>query len=165
MFRPQTRPFGFLSALGIKSTGRNPPEGSDVLSPIYDLSPHYLSGLQAGEFEFSLAQVPGDSTTMTVPEGEAWHMVAAAATLNMATGEAATVNLSVNGNSGFGSTYASGSHTHAAATNGNSTVASIVFPQPLILLPGNTIRASVVDSTLAAARALSIFASFYRLVV
>lgn len=165
MFRPQTRPYGFLSALGIKSTGRNPPEGSDLLQPQYDLTPHYLSGQQAGDFSFELKQLPGDFTVMTVPEGQGWWMVSAACQLNLATGEFGAVTLSINGNSGFGSTYGRGEHLHAAATNGNSCGAFCVFPQPLILLPGNTIRATIVDSTLAAARALSIFASFYRLVV
>lgn len=138
MPRIQQVPRGYLDALGIKSTGRNPGDTTEELRPTIDLTEMYLSHAnEVVEETTLLASALGSSATATVPSGVVWRVLAFSGLVTTLTG-AANLQFSVGIRSAGGSYFASAQNNPievAAVVNARYRL-GVEMPVPLILSPG-----------------------------
>ena len=89
--RIQTRPLGFLSALGLKSSGQNPPTVDDEAKAVYELSPHYHVDKLDAQSVSGTSTTNGDTLDLTIPQGEAWQVISCQYGLTPAAGASLTL--------------------------------------------------------------------------
>jgi hypothetical protein len=77
MGRIQTLPIGYLDALGLKTTGVNPPNTLDSVTPVVDMLPFYFGDNVDSETNLFTGVVSGTDVSISVPAGEAWIPLAA----------------------------------------------------------------------------------------
>lgn len=81
--RIQQYPFGFLATLNAKSTGETPTETEQRLRLSMEMLPYYLASIpiQSAGSSNAAASVAGNSTNVQIPQGEAWQVIAAKASI------------------------------------------------------------------------------------
>lgn len=152
----QTPAFGFLSALGLKSSGQQPFESEPNLTNVYNMNEFYDSGLIT-TFSQSQAgvQVVGDSVTATVPAGKAWRLIALQTSMSaLAVNDDIRIGFAIRWR---GNTIRIGStpwFQNVAA--GDLPSWGFIVPQPVVLLAGTGILALIEQATLTAAETINV---------
>lgn len=70
----QKAPLSLLGALDLKTTGENPTEFGDVVTPTYAVDDHYLAPNAQFVTVSGNLQNPADLLTLSVPNGVAWRV-------------------------------------------------------------------------------------------
>lgn len=156
----QTPPFGYLSSLGLKTSGQTPFETEPNLRSNYRTNEFYDTSLITTASATAAAQqVVGDSVSLAVPAGRAWRLLGlqlgygplgAGDDIRM-TGQILWRNNSVR--------ICSTPWIQNAAAGDNASW-GFTFPYPFILLAGAALIAQLDQATIAAPHTLSIGALF-----
>lgn len=85
--KTQQYPSGYLSLLNAKSNGYTPPDVVDSIRPTLDITQFLKASIPlTSKANSTPAQsAVGAGTTLTVPNGEAWQVIAAAANASLGT--------------------------------------------------------------------------------
>ena len=161
----QRVPRGFLQFLGMVGSGITPTQMGDDIRATVDMTP-FLGATLLGTLQVNDAamQLVGDVVSAPVPAGEGWYLLGATyGIVAQAIGDSASCRLRIidprTGNQPGIDNFAQ-PKTAVAATA--ALVQSVLFPQPLILLPGNELQMVIDDSNLPAVRIGFVAGIFYR---
>lgn len=162
---------GLLQFLGMVGTGVPPTLMADEVRPAVDLL-HFFGTTQiirVGASGAANAQNPGDAVVATVPSDTYWIMLGG----NVAVGPAAAgdimrtsfrvqVTPAAPGPVATGQVQLGQSELMTAQAANAVLSFGLTLPQPFILSPGDSIRGTVLDSNVAAALDMSVFALVYQ---
>lgn len=141
----QRIPTGLLSQFGIVGSGRNVDELSDVVSAVTDIRPNLLARL----LESDSASVTGAPltaatvATVTVPQSEAWAIVAVSASIASAVGVGDDIMCSVMCQPAAGGVAVRIGVAPLATVTAvvDNTRVGLFVPTPIVLAPGSRISA------------------------
>lgn len=154
--RIQTPARGILSFLGIVGDrGRTPDAMGDEILGTLDMADWYGQEFLSTEENTSVAtHVSGNSTTVTVPAGERWRVLAGQCSIGLATGESAACNIQFRTQSGGGVRIANGPLTAFLAA-GDVAAVGAIFPVPFIAPPGFRLVGGLNQASFAAPATLT----------
>jgi hypothetical protein len=164
--RIQSRPRGFLAALGLKSSGQNPPSMLDEVRPGFDMGAHYLSGFEGGSVDSQPLAAVGDSVEIFVPQGKVWIPIALHYGPIKGTGSLAQPSRFMCSMQLGGVSVVLHSHTTTTSQNaaGDSALDGFVFPELIVLPPGTRFKAEAADlGALVATMTIQLAVGYYEL--
>lgn len=141
--RIQTPPFGFLSALGLKSSGSQPPAVATDLVPSYETGGYYdASKLETASNGAAMAGA-GSSVDLEVPAGEAWKLIGAQYGVIPSAGSPSVGSfalLIIWNNASIRIATETPNKVIASALS-EQQFGAVLFPRDVVLLPGARLRA------------------------
>jgi len=160
----QATPRGFLQFLGMVGSGVPPTSMGDDVRATIDMLHFYGQGRlqRAGSTGLGAGTATGASHTHTVPTGEAWILVAGNATIGpVALNDQVRSSFRVITKDGF-SVQVAQSELMVAATANAILSLGFTFPQPFMLVAGESIRVTLNDAVLAGAIDIGAYALVYQ---
>jgi hypothetical protein len=138
----QQAPQGYLGALGLKATGKNPNSVSDELAAVLESGAFYFPPqVRQNLTNFTTPVTDGGTASLTVPDSEAWIVYAAGGSVPLLVGDTLTDN------SGLVLTYAQNLQTptmqlatgpvvpKGAMVVAGSLQVGALFPRPIVFPP------------------------------